>query len=200
MSKLVLQKRVYQTSGVSHEDAQRVFELEESVFDRLGFNGLRRLSELFYDAVYREEPWFLNIFSSSTRQEAIENFFCFLVQTFGGPDLYRQRKGSKYTRLSGRHAAYNIGVRAAERWVQIMVDAMDKHEVLARDDKTREALTLYFRYQAHYIVVASEYMRPDQVRARRQQSATPSQEVRLLCAAVSSRASSTSSHLHSFFS
>lgn len=36
-----------------------------------------------------EAQWFLNIFSSSTKQEAVDNQFRFLVQQFGGPDLYR---------------------------------------------------------------------------------------------------------------
>jgi len=77
--------------------------------------------------------------------------------------LYRQKKG-KYTRLVGRHANYNIGNRAADRWVEHMEAAMEEHPVLTKDDEARKALSKYFRYTAHYIVVASQFMRPDQVR------------------------------------
>jgi len=74
----------------------------------------------------------------------------------------RQKKG-KYTRLVGRHANYSIGHRAADRWVEHMEDAMKEHSILKDDVEMREKLTKYFRYTAHYIVVASTYMRPDQL-------------------------------------
>jgi truncated hemoglobin YjbI len=76
--------------------------------------------------------------------------------------LVRQKKG-KYTRLVGRHANYNIGSRAADRWVEHMEGAIGEHPALMKDDEAQKALAKYFRYTAHYIVVASQYMRPDQV-------------------------------------
>jgi len=123
-----------------------------------------KLSQLFYDRVFddNEAEWFLNIFSSSTKQEAVENQYRFFVQTFGGPDLYRQKKG-KYTRLVGRHAAYNIGKRAAIRWVDHMESAIDEHEALEGDCEAKEHLKKYFAYTAHYIVAGMDYMRPDQL-------------------------------------
>ena len=109
-----------------------------------------------------DAPWFVNIFSSSTRKEAIENQYLFFVQTFGGPPVYQEKKG-KYTRLVGRHANYNIGKLAAERWLKHMMDAMQDHPLLSKDDEARIAMEKYFRYTAYYIVAAMEYMRPDQV-------------------------------------
>ena len=80
------------------------------------------------------------------------------------PQQEQQKKG-KYTRLVGRHANYtSIGHSAAERWVHHMTLAMEDHEILRNDDEAKQALKKYFQYTAHYIVVASEYMRPDQVR------------------------------------
>ena len=78
--------------------------------------------------------------------------------------MYSQKKG-KYTRLVGRHANYNIGPRAAERWVEHMEAAMKEHAVIKTDDQARKALSNYFRYTAHYIVAASHFMRSDQVRS-----------------------------------
>jgi hemoglobin len=167
MSKLELQKAALERSGVSYEESLVATEqLQPSIYERLGQEGLRSMSEAFYNRVFedKETTWFLNIFSSSTRTEAIENQYLFFVQTFGGPDLYRQKKG-KYTRLVGRHANYNIGAAAANRWVEHMKAVLQEHELLSKDAEAADALDKYFRYTAHYIVVASEYMRPDQVRA-----------------------------------
>jgi truncated hemoglobin YjbI len=118
---------------------------------------------LFYDLVFDDtEQWFLNIFSSSTRREAIDNQYRFFVQTFGGPSLYKEKKG-KYTRLVGRHANYNIGTKAADRWANHMKKALKQHSILSNDAKARDALEKYFLYTSHYIVAASQFMRPDQL-------------------------------------
>lgn len=166
MSKLDLQKAAFERSGVSYEESTiATDQLQPSVYERLGEDGLRHLSSLFYGRVFADEEtkWFINIFSSSTRAEAIENQYLFFVQTFGGPALYKAKKG-KYTRLVGRHANYHIGREAADRWVEHMKEAMEEHHSLKDDKEAKDALYKYFRYTAHYIVVASAYMRPDQVR------------------------------------
>jgi len=76
--------------------------------------------------------------------------------------LRRQKKG-KYTRLAGRHANYNIGTSAANRWLQHMEHAMNDHKILMNDEETKIHLRNYFAFTAHYIVAAKEYMRPDQL-------------------------------------
>ena len=193
MSKQELQHRAYKASGVSYEESLKVTQLVPCLYERLGSEkGCEKLSQLFYDAVFEDTDngWFLNIFVSSTKREAVENQYRFFVQIFGGPDLYKQKKG-KYTRLVGRHAAYPIGHTAADHWVKHMEDAMNEHPNLNKlhksnndsddddgnddDDndnnrmkendilETKEAMRLYFRYTAHYIVVAKEYMRDDQL-------------------------------------
>lgn len=45
-----------------------------------------------------------------------------------------------------------------------MQQALEHHDTLKSDDEARDFLLKYFRYTGHYIVAASEYMRPDQVR------------------------------------
>ena len=138
--------------------------MKPSLYERIGAEGIRELSTRFYDKVFQDEEarWFLNIFSSSTRSEAIENQYLFFVQTFGGPGLYRAKKG-KYTRLVGRHANYSIGAKAADRWVFHMLQSIHEHPRMVEDVEAKRKLENYFRYTAHYIVIASEYMRPDQV-------------------------------------
>eukprot|EP00585_Thalassiosira_rotula_P023436 CAMPEP_0196251096 /NCGR_PEP_ID=MMETSP0913-20130531/46694_1 /TAXON_ID=49265 /ORGANISM="Thalassiosira rotula, Strain GSO102" /LENGTH=56 /DNA_ID=CAMNT_0041537251 /DNA_START=1 /DNA_END=171 /DNA_ORIENTATION=+ len=41
--------------------------------------------------------------------------------------------------------------------------AIDEHEALKEDEEAREVLKMYFRFTAFYIVVASDYMRDDQL-------------------------------------
>lgn len=162
MSKQELQQAALDKGGVSYEESLSYQQLHPNLYERIGDEGFRKLSTSFYERVFLDEEsaWFLNIFSSSTKHEAIENQYLFFVQTFGGPDLYRQKKG-KYTRLAGRHANYNIGTRAAERWLHHMVAAIDELELEEKESK--ECLVKYFTYTAHYIVAAMAYMRPDQL-------------------------------------
>ena len=79
-------------AGVSYEESIIAAQLQPSIYERIGKeDGFLKLSQLFYNAVFEDtdNQWFLNIFSSSTKQEAVENQYRFFVQTFGGPDLYR---------------------------------------------------------------------------------------------------------------
>ena len=84
------------------------------------------------------------------------------MQTFGGPELYKEKKG-KHARLVGRHANYKLHENAAERWMEHMEAAIEEHESLRIDKEARDCLKKYFRFTAFYIVVASEYMREDQL-------------------------------------
>jgi hemoglobin len=170
MSKPVLQKLAAAASGVTYEESLEAARLEPTVYERLGGDdGVRPLSCLFYDRVYEDgkaEPgsssssWFLNIFSSSTKEEAIDNQYRFLVQTFGGPSLYSEKKG-RYTKLAGRHATYSIGPKAAERWAEIMAGAMRQHPALAKD---AEALRAMERYRT---ALCSGSAAPEMITARR---------------------------------
>ena len=166
MSKYDLRSKTHSLSGVTHEQSLLASTaLVPPLYERIGgVDGFFALSSLFYARVFadRAEPWFLGVFASSTSAEAVDNQHRFLVQAFGGPQLYREKKG-KYTRLVGRHANYKIGCRAAERWMYHMELAIDEHEALRGDEEARDYLKMYFRFTAFYIVVASEYMKDDQL-------------------------------------
>ena len=78
MSKFELQRQAFEASGVSVEESQQAVELQPSLYERIGEEGMKHLSTTFYDRVFddKDEVWFLNIFSSSTKREAIENQVC----------------------------------------------------------------------------------------------------------------------------
>ncbi|KAL7471696.1 hypothetical protein ACHAXS_011994 [Conticribra weissflogii] len=166
MSKYEIYDRTTALSGITHSQSQQALtSLDPPLLTRIGHtSGFRTLSTLFYDRVFADKsnPWFLGIFATSTKSEAIDNQYRFFVQTFGGPELYKEKKG-KYTRLVGRHANYKIGEKAAERWVEHMEGAIEEHENLREDIEAKKCLKWYFRFMAYYIVVASEFMRDDQL-------------------------------------
>ena len=165
MSKYELRSQTASLSGVTYEESQKWAALSPPLLTRIGGpTGFHTLASLFYDRGFedKENPWFLGIFASSTKSEAIDNQFRFLVETFGGEELYKAKKG-KYTRLVGRHANYKITTDAAERWLVHMKGAIDEHDEIKKDEETKEYLYKYFRFMAFYIVVASEYMKDDQL-------------------------------------
>mmetsp|Transcript_45274 Transcript_45274/g.109586 ORF Transcript_45274/g.109586 Transcript_45274/m.109586 type:complete len:148 (+) Transcript_45274:167-610(+) len=101
MSKYELQAEAFEASGISVEISQEAVNLSPSIYDRLGIEGFQELSTIFYNRVFEDDdPRFQSIFSSSTKQEAIENqlyylILCILfyprsVQVFC-PDLWRTR-------------------------------------------------------------------------------------------------------------
>lgn len=181
MSKYELQAEAYKYSGVTYKQSQKALQLSPSIYDRLHDDGILKLSQLFYNKVFDNDTsanisnsninstgsgdgyqWFRNIFASSTKSEAIDNQYRFLVQTFGGPSLYKEKKG-KFTRLAGRHAAYAISHNAAKRWTELMIEALDEHDISKNDIVARNALEDYFTFTSHYIVVASTFMKSDQL-------------------------------------
>jgi hemoglobin len=173
MSKYDLRSKVQSLCGISYDESLLASTaLTPPLLDRIGGpDGMRELSSRFYDRVFddKSHPWFLGIFATSTKQEAIDNQYRFLVQTFGGPELYKEKKG-RYTRLVGRHANYSIGVSAAQRWMEHMEMAIAEHSNLKGDEHelAREYLLKYFTFTAYYIVVASEFMRDDQLSGGRE--------------------------------
>jgi len=166
MSKHSLRHSATLNSGVTFDQSEVYKTLRPNVFDRLGGEeGTKLLSTLFYNRVFSDSknPWFVSIFASSHKKEAIDNQYRFFVQTFGGPTLYTDKKGGRFMRLAGRHAAYPIGTRSATRWVEHMISAMAEHPSTSVDGELRYALNDYFNFIAHYIVATMEYMRPDQL-------------------------------------
>ncbi len=63
------------SSGVSYQESEEAVQLKPTVYQRIGVNGFEELSTLFYNRVFedKESVWFLNIFASSSKAEAIEN-------------------------------------------------------------------------------------------------------------------------------
>lgn len=125
------------------------------LFERLGIGTFRRLSERFYDNVFSDEQLRF-LFANTTREHAIQNQYEFLVQEFGGPQLYTQRKG--HTAILGRHAPYPFSHSDADRWLAHMNEAIGFVQEIDPDSKQK--LRLYFQHMASFIVYGKELVNP----------------------------------------
>ena len=75
--------------------------MEPSLYERIGDEGILLLTTLFYDRVFSDddEQWFMNIFSSSTKQEAIDNQVCVCVCVYVSVDIVANHHGHSFVRV-----------------------------------------------------------------------------------------------------
>ncbi|EFN55622.1 hypothetical protein CHLNCDRAFT_35393 [Chlorella variabilis] len=138
-------------AGISLHEAFAVDQV--NLVERLGQEVFLSLSREFYDRVYADpDPSFHAVFAHSPKETAIRNNFEFLVQRFGGPPLYSQRKG--HPALPRRHAPHDCSEATAERWMMHMDAALAA--VPEVDADSRQRLHAYFRHTCFFLVVAQE--------------------------------------------
>jgi hemoglobin len=80
-------------------------------------------------------------------QEPIRNQAEFLIQYFGGPQTYSQRKG--HPRLRMRHAPYRIDLQARNDWVECMRGALQDAAV---PEPIRAEMMSYFERTATFMI------------------------------------------------
>jgi len=119
---------------------------EMNLYEELGQELFETLSRTFYSKVYADtEEWFRGMFAVDI-ETAIQNQWEFLVQRFGGPPLYSERKG--HPALRARHRAFAITDRAAKRWLRYMVEAVEEVEM---PRAAREAMIEFFLMTANFL-------------------------------------------------
>lgn len=105
----------------THCDAQ------VNLYHRIGEAALREIAQAFYDRVYADkhelsttQETIRGVFANTTKADAVDSHFRFLVERLGGPALYTASKGP--VQLIGRHAPYaGVNEESAERWLFHMV-------------------------------------------------------------------------------
>jgi len=116
----------------------------------LGQDLIIKLSTAFYEKVFSKEnltsesphyETFGRYFKGRSKEAAIQNQYEFFIQRFGGPALYSQRKG--HPALKMRHKNFGVVTASAQRWVQLMREAMDEVGIDI-EHKHRKALEQYF--------------------------------------------------------
>jgi hemoglobin len=87
-----------------------------------GEEALIRLVHRFYEEVAKD-PVLRAVYPSKDLGPAEENMRLFLVQYWGGPRTYNERRG--HPRLHRRHVRFRIGAAERDLWLRHMRTALD---------------------------------------------------------------------------
>eukprot|EP01100_Stratorugosa_tubuloviscum_P011344 TRINITY_DN5049_c0_g1_i2.p1 TRINITY_DN5049_c0_g1~~TRINITY_DN5049_c0_g1_i2.p1 ORF type:complete len:136 (+),score=55.62 TRINITY_DN5049_c0_g1_i2:80-487(+) len=122
---------------------------EIDLYAALGNETIINLSTKFYDRVYSDtDNEFLSIFppGEQSKKQAIQNQYEFLIQRFGGPPLYSDRKG--HPALKARHHKFAITTKAADRWLMHMNAAINDVGIKGQ---IQQALIQFFSHVAYFL-------------------------------------------------
>lgn len=107
---------------MTYASAMNIIEPRLSVYSLVGEESFRRLVHAFYSRVYAD-PLLRPIFPDD-RAGAEERLTLFLIQYFGGPTTYSDRRG--HPRLRMRHLPFAIGQAERDAWYGHMLAAIDE--------------------------------------------------------------------------
>ena len=118
-----------------------------SLYEQIGGEPtFRRLVHRFYQEV-AADPELRAVYPSKDLGPAEEHLRLFLMQYWGGPRTYDERRG--HPRLRMRHAHFSIGEAERDAWLRHMRAAMDELEL---DPEQDSQLWDYLVMAAHSLV------------------------------------------------
>ena len=100
--------------------------LDTQVYALIGDDGFRRLVAGFYRRV-KSDDILSPMYPKHDLAGAEERLRGFLIQRFGGPDIYSQQRG--HPRLRMRHGPFTINRAGRDRWVELMEAALAEAEL-----------------------------------------------------------------------
>jgi hemoglobin len=113
--------------------------INRSVFELAGGEAVfRRLVERFYAGV-AGDPLLRPIYPEEDLSGATERLTLFLIQYWGGPSTYSDRRG--HPRLRMRHHPFAIGRAERDAWLRHMTAAVDSLDLAPA---VRKAMLDYF--------------------------------------------------------
>ena len=113
--------------------------LNRSVYDLAGGeNTFRLLVRRFYARV-EADPVLRAVYPEEDLSGATERLTLFLIQYWGGPSTYSERRG--HPRLRMRHQPFSIGQRERDAWLGHMTAAVESLDLVPA---VRKALLDYF--------------------------------------------------------
>jgi hemoglobin len=116
-----------------------------NLFAVLGPEPFWRIARAFYARIDRDA--FLRPMFPADLEEPIRNQAEFLIQYFGGPTDYSNRKG--HPRLRMRHMPFAIGVDERNAWVACMRGALEDAGI---PEPHRGAMMAYFERTATFLI------------------------------------------------
>ena len=114
-------------------------------FESIGEENLKVLIADFYLGVKKDS--ILRPMYPDDLSAAEERLFLFMMQFLGGPKTYHQKRG--LPQLRKRHFHFKIDENARNRWMEIMMDALEKNPM---DKKEKDYLHEYFEGTATFLV------------------------------------------------
>ena len=119
---------------------------------KIGINGFGRIGRQVLKAIKERHGNTLEVAAINDLTDSKKNTADFLIQYWGGPSSYSERRG--HPRLRMRHAPYAIGEYQKESWLASMRFALDQMQPAK---EINEAMTEYFLMAAdHMMNVSSE--------------------------------------------
>jgi len=118
-----------------------------SFYDLIGGEpAFRKLIDEFYAGV-ATDPVLRPLYPGEDLAPASERLRLFLMQYWGGPSAYSERRG--HPRLRMRHAPFRVGPRERDAWLRQMRRALDTLDLPAEHDAT---LWQYLERAAFFMV------------------------------------------------
>jgi hemoglobin len=118
---------------------------EVTVYELVGEEKFRALVDAFYRGV--EQDPVLRPMYPEDLTDAREHLVLFLIQFFGGPRAYDEKRG--HPRLRMRHFPFTIGERERDAWLRHMLAAVEEAGI---PDPAREMMTNYFLNTAEFLI------------------------------------------------
>lgn len=94
---------------------------ENDVYRRIGEQGITRVVAAFYRRVPQDDV-LGPMYPADDLEGAEQRLRDFLIYRFGGPQRYLEERG--HPRLRARHGRFAIDMRARDRWMQLMTEAL----------------------------------------------------------------------------
>ncbi|MDD9350272.1 globin, partial [Mumia sp.] len=104
--------------------SQNQAEQQQTFYDAIGgYETIASIVAAFYEGV-ADDPVLRPMYPEEDLGPAQERFTDFLVQYWGGPTTYSERRG--HPRLRMRHAPFAVTPTAAEHWLRHFRAALDR--------------------------------------------------------------------------
>lgn len=106
--------------------------MDTGLFERLGGeNTFTTIARVFYQHV-SEDPVLHEMYPEEDLAPAEERLRLFLIQYWGGPSYYQEKRG--HPRLRMRHMPFKVNPTAKEHWLKAMRSAVDEAKLSEADD------------------------------------------------------------------
>lgn len=116
-----------------------------SIYQEIGEDKIKLLAKLFYEEVSNHPD--LRALYPEDLAAAEERLRLFLLQVFGGPTTYTEKRG--HPRLRMRHFDWKIDAGLRNSWLNAMLKSLDTIHI---DQEVKETMQSYFVRAANHMV------------------------------------------------